>query len=39
MDWTEQQKEAITRRDSGLIVSAAAGSGKHRCWWNVCCGF
>ena len=28
MDWTEQQKEAITRRDSGLIVSAAAGSGK-----------
>lgn len=28
MAWTEQQSEAITTRDCGLIVSAAAGSGK-----------
>ena len=28
MAWTEQQNEAIIRRDCGLIVSAAAGSGK-----------
>ena len=28
MAWTEQQSEAITTRDCGLIVSAAA-----------CCGF
>ena len=28
MAWTEQQEAAITTRDCGLIVSAAAGSGK-----------
>ena len=34
MAWTEQQSEAITTRDCGLIVSAAAGSGK-----TSVCGF
>ena len=28
MDWTEQQQKAIGDRDSSLLVSAAAGSGK-----------
>ncbi len=28
MKWTEQQENAITARDSSVIVSAAAGSGK-----------
>lgn len=27
-EWTEQQQQAIDRRDGGLLVSAAAGSGK-----------
>ncbi|MDE5741797.1 MAG: UvrD-helicase domain-containing protein, partial [Oscillospiraceae bacterium] len=26
--WTKEQLEAITARDTGIIVSAAAGSGK-----------
>ena len=28
MAWTEQQQNAIDARDSSIIVSAAAGSGK-----------
>ena len=28
MAWTNEQQQAITLRDSSLIVSAAAGSGK-----------
>lgn len=28
MDWTPQQKSAITSRDKNLLVAAAAGSGK-----------
>ena len=28
MEWTEQQKDAIERRGSDILVSAAAGSGK-----------
>lgn len=27
-EWTDKQEEAITHRDKGIIVSAAAGSGK-----------
>ena len=26
--WTDSQSAAITKRDSGIVVSAAAGSGK-----------
>ena len=28
MGWTEQQQDAISARDTSVIVSAAAGSGK-----------
>ncbi|MEG2651845.1 MAG: UvrD-helicase domain-containing protein, partial [Eubacterium sp.] len=28
MKWTEDQSRAITTRDTNLLVSAAAGSGK-----------
>ena len=28
MDWSEEQKNVIEARDSSLLVSAAAGSGK-----------
>ena len=28
MGWTQQQQNAIDARDTSLIVSAAAGSGK-----------
>lgn len=28
MAWTNEQQQAITLRNSSLIVSAAAGSGK-----------
>lgn len=32
MAWTEQQSEAITTRDCGLIVSAAAAAEKLLFW-------
>lgn len=28
MDWTKEQKDAITKKDSNILVAAAAGSGK-----------
>ena len=31
--WTEAQKQAIEGSGGGILVSAAAGSGKTACWW------
>lgn len=28
--WTEKQKEAIDKRNSNILVSASAGSGKQQ---------
>lgn len=32
MKWTEKQQQVIDSRNRNLLVSAAAGSGKQRCW-------
>ena len=28
MDWTTEQREAISKKNSNILVAAAAGSGK-----------
>ena len=31
---TSEQQAAVDNRDGGLLVSAAAGSGKTKYWWT-----
>lgn len=35
IQFTPAQAAAIQARGGSLLVSAAAGSGKRGCWWNV----
>ena len=32
MKWTSRQQQVIDSRERNLLVSAAAGSGRQRCW-------
>ena len=35
MKFTPEQQRVIELHNSNILVSAAAGSGKTQCWWNV----